>query len=97
MIAEIEYASQAQRGDFWGKGGYPYTFHADGLADPTKEYDVAVIDVAYRGDAEDVQYSPKQLYVVGEKTTTTSNGTTTVTMPITGSNGVMDAITSYLH
>lgn len=85
--AEIEYFCQAQRGDKWGKGGYPYTFHADGLIDPTKEYDVAIFNITYRGDAEDVQYSPKQLYVFMEKANSAA----------TPLNTVMTDIAAYLH
>jgi hypothetical protein len=86
MVAEIEYASQAQRGDFWGKGGYPYTNHAEGLVDPTKEYDIAILRVTYRGDAEDVQYSPKELFLAMEKANSAD----------TPLNAVMTAIKNYL-
>lgn len=86
MVAEIEYASQAQRGDFWGKGGYPYTNHAEGLVDPTKEYDIAILRVTYRGDAEDVQYSPKELFLAMEKANSAA----------TPLNAVMTAIQNYL-
>lgn len=89
MVAEIEYASQAQRGDFLGKNGYPYNFHADGLVNPNCEYDIVVFDVAYRGDAEDVQYSPKQLFLVKEKTSGEGGDT-----PLTP---IMTAINTYLH
>lgn len=85
--AEIEYFCQAQRGDKYLKGGFPYTFHADGLIDPTKEYDVAVFNITYRGDAEDVQYSPKQLYLFMEKANSAA----------TPLNTVMTAIGNYLH
>lgn len=85
--AEIEYFCQAQRGDKWGKGGYPYTFHAEGLIDPTKEYDIVVFDITYRGDAEDIQYSPKQLYLFMEKANSAA----------TPLNAVMTDIASYLH
>lgn len=85
-VAEVEYFSQAQRGDKWLKGGWPYTFHADGLVDPTKEYDIAVIDATYRGDAEDIQISPKQLYLVMEKATSAG-------APLTA---IITAITPYL-
>lgn len=88
MVAEIEYASQSQRGDFLGKNGYPYNFHADGLVNPNCEYDIVVFDITYRGDAEDVQYSPKQLFVVMEKTAGAA------TPPL---NAVMTDIASYLH
>lgn len=87
MVAEIEYASQAQRGDFWGKGGFPYTDHADGLVNPNCEYDIVIFDITYRGDAEDVQYSPKQLFVVMEKTGAAA----------TPLDDVMSDIASYLH
>lgn len=86
-VAEIEYFCQAQRGDKWLKGGWPYTFHADGLVDPTKEYDIAIFDITYRGDAEDVQYSPKQLYIFKEKANSAA----------TPLDAVMTDIGPYLH
>lgn len=89
MVAEIEYAAQAQRGDLYGKHGFPYTFHAEGLVNPNCEYDIAVVDITYRGDAEDVQYSPKQLYIVGEKTGAAD-------APITGAGGILEDIEDYL-
>ena len=86
-VAEIEYFCQAQRGDKWLKGGWPYTFHAEGLVDPTKEYDIAIFDITYRGDAEDIQYSPKQLYIFKEKANSAA----------TPLNAVMTDIAAYLH
>ena len=82
--AEIEYFCQAQRGDKWLKGGWPYTFHAEGLVDPTAEYDIAVYNITYRGDAEDVQYSPKQLYLIVPKNAENGKKLSDITSAING-------------
>lgn len=65
--ADLEYFCQAMRGNMLRKKYFPYSNFTQPLIDPTCEYESVVFDYHYEGDAEDVQHSPAQLYVVALK------------------------------
>lgn len=64
--ADLEYFVQGMRGNSLRKDWFPYSTYTQPLIDPTQEYESLVIDYSYRGDAEDVQKSPANLYVVAK-------------------------------
>lgn len=64
--ADLEYFCQAMRGNTQRKMFFPFSTYTQPLIDPTLEYESFIIDYAYKGDAEDVQKSPAQLYIVAQ-------------------------------
>lgn len=62
--ADLEYFCKAERGNYWRLVGFPYNTTTQPLVDPTIEYQSLTFDLSYRGDAEDIQKSPKQLVLI---------------------------------
>lgn len=67
LYAELEYWTMGWKGNQTRKNFFPYNNYTPGIVDPTKEYEAVVIDSYFQGPAEDVQRSPKTLYVIAEK------------------------------
>lgn len=84
--ADLEYFCQAMRGNMMRKVGFPYTNFTQPLIDPTLEYESVVFDYSYQGDAEDVQKSPAQLYVV----TPASTGISTLLNAVATALGLIE-------
>ena len=90
-FADLEYFCQANRGNMNRKMFFPYSNFTQPLIDPTLEYESLVIDSHYEGDAEDIQKSPVQLYVVAKKSGATGAGWTATIA------GIVSAIESALE
>ena len=67
LYAELEYWTMGWKGNQTRKNFFPYNNYTPGIVDPAKEYEAVVIDSYFQGPAEDVQRSPKTLYVIAEK------------------------------
>lgn len=87
--ADLEYFCQAMRGNMMRKKYFPYSNFTQPLIDPTLEYESVIFDYSYQGDAEDIQKSPAQLYVV-----TTKGGIATIVSAIETALGLVAASTS---
>lgn len=79
-IADLEWFCAGERGDVYRGMGYPNNFEFDPTVNPATTYGYHLIDLTwgYKGDAEDIQVSPKELIIVvaaeGATTYTAING-----------------------
>ena len=79
-IADLEWFCAGERGDVYRGMGYPNNFEFDPTVNPSATYGYHLVDLTwgYKGDAEDIQVSPKELIIVvaaeGATTYTAING-----------------------
>ena len=62
-IADLEWFCMGERGDMYRGVGYPNNFEFKPLVDPNAADGYHIIEIAYyyKGDAEDIQHSPKEI------------------------------------
>jgi len=64
-IADLEWFCMGERGDVYRGVGYPNNFEFKPIVDPTAADGYHIIEIAYyyKGDAEDIQHSPKEIVI----------------------------------
>ena len=66
VLADLEYFSLGERGDYYRNMLYPCNFETTYAIDLSKTYDVVTVEFYWNGDAENVQKSPRTLQVACE-------------------------------
>lgn len=80
--ADAEYFFLGERGDQYRYIGFPNNFSATYLVDPTIKYNYIDIAYHYRGNAEDIQRSPKTITIVVPKIGATNSVSNVLTNSI---------------
>ena len=64
-IADLEWFCMGERGDIYRGVGYPNNFEFKPIVDPAAADGYHLIEIAYyyKGDAEDIQHSPKEIVI----------------------------------
>lgn len=70
-IADLEYFSMGERGDYYKNNGWPHVVPTEYLVDETKVYDILEMHYAYVGPNESVQKSERDIELVADATSHT--------------------------